>query len=420
MSAAALKKLKIRQVDIMGRLGEIGGMDTAEYTDEVRSELSALRKEMTDNGQQQVALELSGVGDPAPVETRTDAPVDNKVNELRSELQFGRYVAAAMAGRPVLTGAEAEYNAERGIKEGYFPMELLARSAEGPLETRAARDGDAATSQASWLDRVFHESAAAHVGISFRSVSPGVAAYPVTTAGGAGVQRARVQAVTESTYTVAVTELKPTRHAVHGIYSIEDDMRLPGLADGIERDMRMAIVDSVDIACFNGDDTATGTDADIVGMQTASITETTLTQAKKILAFDTIEEFADMVDGKYSASMGDLNIVASVGANKVWLATQANTNRNETMAQIMMGNGLTWTTRGGIDPNSAAGDFGAYIGLNRGIDGSGIAAVWESGQLTRDIYGDHATKGEVALTLNYLWALAFPRPANYKRLKFVA
>ena len=179
-------------------------------------------------------------------------------------------------------------------------------------------------------------------------------------------------------------------------------------------------MDSVDIACFNGDAGATGTDADIVGMQTASITETTLTQAKKILAFDTIEEFADLIDGKYSASMGDLNIVSSVGANKVWLATQANTNRNETMAQIMMANGLTWTTRGGIDANSAAGDFGAYIGLNRGIDGSAIAAVWDSGQLLRDPYGDHATKGEVALTLNYLWNLSFPRTANFKRLKFVA
>ena len=73
--------------------------------------------------------------------------------------------------------------------------------------------------QGSWLDRVFHDSAAMRVGISFRTVAPGVAAYPITTAGGAGVQRARTQAVAESTYTISVTELKPTRHAVHGIYS---------------------------------------------------------------------------------------------------------------------------------------------------------------------------------------------------------
>ena len=80
------------------------------------------------------------------------------------------------------------------------------------------------------LDRVFNDSAAMRVGISFRDAGPGVAAYPVTTAGGAGVQRGRTQAVTESTYTIAVTEIKPSRHAVYGVYSIEDNARLPGMS----------------------------------------------------------------------------------------------------------------------------------------------------------------------------------------------
>ena len=413
--ATPLLELEIRAADIRLRLGAIADIPETDWTEEITAELAALRSEHGRNEMRQSALKLSGVTEPEPVEHAT--PVDDKLAELRNRLQFGTYIAAAMAGRPVLAGPEAEYNAERGIREGYFPMDMLA---DGLPETRAARDGDSQTNQGSWLDRVFFDSAAMRVGISFRTVAPGVASYPVTTAGGGGVQRARTQAVTETTYTVAVTELKPTRHAVHGIYSIEDDMRLPGMADAIERDMRAGLVDSVDLACFNGDDSATGTDADIVGMQTASITETTITQANKVLAFETIEEFADLIEGRYAASMGDLNIVASVGANKVWLSTQANTNRNETMAQIMMGNGLTWTTRGGIDANSAAGDFGAYIGLNRGIDGSAIAAVWDAGQLIRDPYGDHATKGEVALTLNYLWGLKFPRTANFKRLKFVA
>ena len=59
------------------------------------------------------------------------------------------------------------------------------------------------------------------------------------------------------------------------------------------------------------------------------------------------------------------------------------------------------------------------MGRERGIEGAGIAAVWEQGQLIRDIYGDRATKGEVGLTLNFLWQLAFPRTDNFKRLKFV-
>ena len=91
---------------------------------------------------------------------------------------------------------------------------------------------------------------------------------------------------------------------------------------------------------------------------------------------------------------------------------------NQTIAQFLMASGLSWLARGSIDTNTANGDFGAYIGLGRGIEGAGIAAVWEQGQLIRDPYSG-ASKGEVQLTLNYLWQLAFPRTDNFKRLKFV-
>ena len=85
----------------------------------------------------------------------------------------------------------------------------------------------------------------------------------------------------------------------------------------------------------------------------------------------------------------------------------------------MRANGIDWTVRGGIDTNTANGDFGAYMGLGRGIDGAGIAAVWSAAELTRDPYSG-ADKGEVQLTLNYLWQLAFPRTSNFKRLKYVS
>ena len=409
-----LQELEVRAADVRRRIGEIADIPDADWTDEITAELSGLRSEHGRNEQRQSALKVSGDGTPVPVETAT--VVDDKLAELRNSLQFGTYIAAAMGGRPVLAGPELEYNQERGIREGYFPMEMLA---DGLPEIRSARDGDSQTNQGTWLDRVFYDSAAARVGISFRTVAPGVASYPITTAGGGGVQRARTEAVTESTYTIAVTEMKPTRHAVQGIYSIEDDMRLPGMADAIERDMRAGLVDSIDIACFKGDAGATGTDADIVGMQTAGISEATLTQASKVMADDTLAFFLAYVEGRYAASMSDLNIVASVGANTLWYSTiHAPTVDNQTIAQFLMASGINWSARGDIDTGTDDGDFGAYIGLGRGIDGAGIAAVWDSGQLIRDNFGDHATKGEVSLVLNYLWNLSFPRTANFKRLKF--
>ena len=67
--------------------------------------------------------------------------------------------------------------------------------------------------QGTWLDRVFHGTAAERVGISFRPVAPGVSAYPVTTVGGAPQQRGRTQDATARTYTAAITEIKPSRRA---------------------------------------------------------------------------------------------------------------------------------------------------------------------------------------------------------------
>ena len=75
--------------------------------------------------------------------------------------------------------------------------------------------------------------------------------------------------------------------------------------------------------------------------------------------------------------------------------------------------------RGDIETATTNGKFGAFIGRGRGITGAGVAAVWNAGELIRDPYSG-AAKGEIALTLNYLWGLKFPRPTQFARLKFVS
>ena len=406
-----LKLAENRLGEIAIRLTELAGVD--DLTEEHRSELATLRAETAELETKAIALRTAE-GIQTPIEHR-DGGEGREFRQLVEDADFGKYVAAALGNRGVTDGAEHELNQALGIAERRFPLRLLAGNR---IEERAAIDGDAQGNQQTWLDRLFSTTAAGAVGISFRPVAAGVAAFPVTTAGGDSAQRGRNEAATEGTYTVAVTEVKPARRAVHGIYSIEDDARLPGLGDAIERDMRMAMTEGVDLAVFKGDTGANENTADITGMQTASISEITLTQANKVDAFDTIEKFAGLIDGKHAMGASDLMVVASVGANQLWMATQANANRNETVAQIMMGNGINWTTRGGIETATANGDFGAYIGLGRGIDGAGLACVWEDGQLITDPYSG-AKEGAVQLTLNYLWQLAFPRTDNFRRLKFV-
>ena len=412
-----LQKIQLRQSEVRVELGKLLDTPDAERTDTYGDDLGKLTKEVRSLETDVGAAIAAGDDVVAEVATK-DTPEGKEYRELRSSVDFGRYVSAAMGGHGVSNGPELELNQHLKIADGYFPMELLAGKPE-TLETRALRDGDAGTSQGTWLDRVFHGTAAESIGISFRPVSPGVAAFPVTTAGGAPQQRGRTQAAAERTYTVAVTEIKPARRAVHGIYSIEDDARLPGIASAIERNMRMAMVESVDLAVFNGDAGANEDTADIVGMQTAGITEATLTQANSKKADEVLKFFLTYVDGRYAASLADVRIVTSVGANVLWYGSvHAPTVDNQSIAQFLMASGLTWTTRGGIDAATTNGKFGAYVGLARGVDGAGIAAVWEQGQLIRDPYSG-AKSGEVQLTLNYLFQLAFPRTDNFKRLKFV-
>ena len=413
-------------------MAELGMVD--ELTDETRAELDGIESGTPDLERQirgaTVAVETeeaeqraAGADAAAP---GGDAE-DRERLELRGKIVLGRFLGAALEKRAA-DGAEAEYMAAIDMpligRAGgtAFPLELLA-----PPEVRAARTEERATTNVdvaamprTWLDRLFAETAAKEVGITMESVPSGSASYPVTTAGASAAQRQRsTDAAADAAWTVGVTELKPKRNAVRLLFSIEDAARIPGLESALTRDLRMALTEGVDRAIFIGDAGATGNDADITGLTTAAdVDEETLTQANKLLWPATVSAFMDMMDGIHASTPADLKIIASVGAARLWHSTSANTNRNESVAQIMNANGLMFRSRANIDTNTAAGDFGAFIGRKRGIDGAGVAGVWEAGELIRDPYSG-AAKGEVALTLCYLWDLGIPRPSNFMRLKFV-
>ena len=317
------------------------------------------------------------------------------------------------------TAPNSNTNAAVGIPGNRFPLELLAPS----LETRATTDADIVTTPRRWLDRLFAGTAADALGVTMESVPAGTASYPVTTAGASAAQRQRsTDAAADAAWTIGVTEMKPKRNAVRLLFSIEDSARIPGLESALTRDLRMALVEGVDRAIFLGDAGASGADADIVGLNTAAITEAEILQADKILGPGTLGAFTGMVDGIHANGLGDLRVVASVGAWRLWEDTIINSTtatNNQTLAAFLRVAGLSWMARGEIETTTADGDFGAFIGRGRGIEGAGVAAVWEAGELIRDPYSG-AAKGEVALTLSYLWNFGLPRPANFSRIAFGA
>ena len=151
-----------------------------------------------------------------------------------------------------------------------------------------------------------------------------------------------------------------------------------------------------------------------------TITERTITQANKIKGPETLQAFLHFVDGIYATSMADLSVVAAQGANSLWYSTIHNSAAdNQTVAKFLMDAGLSWMVRGHIEANTANGDFGAFVGLARGMAGAGVAPVWNRGELVRDPYSN-ANKGEVKLTVQWLWNFGLVRSANFARIKFVS
>lgn len=404
--------LHVRLEALRQQLAPLANLD--EPTDEQRAETNRLLSEI-DSVQTQ--FRAARAIEEAEAEARAEASGEGaERRELRDRVGFGDYLTAAVEFRAA-DGAAREFADSLGVRPGRFPLETLAPAPE----LRTTTDADAGPRRpAPWLDRVFADTAAMALGITMPSVDAGEQSYPVTTAGAAAAQRGRGESIADSAWTISTTELKPTRNGVRATYSREDDLRSPGLAAALQRELRMSLAEGIDRAIFLGDSGANENSADITGLTTAAINEVTLTQAAKVMPSSTLTAFTGLIDGKYARGLGDLRMVAAVGAAKLWEGSIANeAAENQTLAGFLRTAGLSWTVRGEIEAATTADKFGAFIGLGRGIEGAAVAPVWSEGELIVDPYTG-ADSGEVSLTLSYYWNFGLPRPDNFRRLKFVA
>ncbi len=408
------QKLEIALADARKELRSV--ILNEESTDE---EITAAEQKVT-SLERRVAL-LPDEPDPTPKPDDDDAEA-REFRELEGRVEVGNYVAAAL-NQELPGGAEAEFNQACEMSPGSFPLRLLAP------EVRATTDADGATAQQSWVDRLFAGMASERVGVTRRSVRPGVASVPVMGGTMAGAERSRGQAIADGAWSVASTEIKPGRFGVRAVYTAEDAARLPGLSDAIRRDMRRSAAEGLDRIAFLGD-TSPSTDADDVkGLfdltnAAEGIIELTLTQADKLLGEKVLAEFVGLLDGKGAGSLGDLGIVASVASAKLWegsfIAATAARHSDATIAQFLRSAGVGWGVRGELeDAATTNGKLGAIIGKRRNIAGSAVHAIWEQGRMIVDPYSKSAT-GETILTLQILHGLAFPRASSFAKLTYVS
>ena len=332
-------------------------------------------------------------------EQRTVAPehrdADPEVREraeLRKKVRMSNYIIAAVEQRAAV-GPEQEYNAAIGISGNRFPLELLAPpEARAAPEARATTDADIATTPRRWIDRLFAETAAMRLGITMESVPVGSASYPVTTAGASAAQRQRsTDAAADAVWTIGVDRIEAqTQRRPAAVLALRTRQRIPGLESALTRDLRMALTEGIDARDLPRRCNRQRHRCRYRWPQHRNRRHRGRADADQqtSVACHRLRSFMDMIDGLHASTPGrPARSLQSVGASRLWHSTNANTNRNESVAQIMMGNGINFMAREGISedhdeqPSSAA-----FIGRNRGIDGAGVAGIWDAGELIRDPY----------------------------------
>ena len=332
-------------------------------------------------------------------------------------ITLSTYIRAKMEGGS-LPGEARELNEELGIGTHHVPLDLLDRSAWLNTET----DATGQATQEEILPKLVPMMAASAVGFTTRAFTPGEHKINVITSVGSAQARARDEAASAQAWTMGTTTMKPKRITWYGSLTSEDQLRLPGLDAALEMSARMEVAAQVDKAVFLGNSGASGTDADTAGLSTVTnVVQEDVTQANKILGPGTLKAFSDLIDGVHASSMSDLMVVASVGADNLWRATDieaSNSGANVvTLSSFLRAEGLNWTVKGGLETDTADGDFGAFVGRARGIESAGILGLWRNAELIVDRFSG-SESAAIKLTLHSFFDISVPRPTSFARVVF--
>jgi len=367
-----------------------------------------------------------------------EEPEDARLGEVQERIECRNYVGAALRDAK-LTGAEAEFNAERGLPDAnVMPWAALA-----PREPIEARDDDATTiedvvagqPQMEVLRRVFEQGNVSFLGIRTPSVPFGSPNFPVmgdgtVPYGGEALEPGAEIEADAITFTQKVID--PTRLTARYKLRVEDSARFPALEDILRSDLRMVMTQLRDYQVLAGDGSTAGTTQNLTGVLktlngliaedfTAAIKKTDETVAA-VPDWQKLEKLLyEPVDGRYASMASGVRWLFGVDTYKFLARIRLGTPENPlTFLEWMSRMGIMFSTSAFIP---AAGNLAANaqdaapvsnvqvcVRTVRGTDA--VAPVWEGIQLVRDPYTG-AAKGEVAITAFALHGFGMLRDATW-------
>ena len=366
--------------------------DADEPTDELRQALADASAEC------RAALEEASEPEPDPADIAAgDTGPDPRVAELRSRVNPGAYIAAAIIGQPV-AGAEAEYAAEIGCP-GAMPLDLF-----GEPETRqdAVTTGPAAETDrntAAILPAIFRGSVAAMLGIEMPTVAAGQAVYPQITQSVTAAPTAPATARDATKATIGVQTTVPHRITGSVVFRKEDAALLGDLDSALVGNLRAVLTDAFDDQIINGD----GSAPNLRGLQTQLPIPGT--DAAATTYAQVVQRVAAQVDGLYAETMGDLRAAMSVEAYAYLAGLFRSANVADTALDFVTRTMGTVRANGRIKQQAQTADNGARSGVfvrrSRPVGRVAVAPVWQGVSLIRDEISG-ASAGTVKVTADML------------------
>ena len=320
------QKIELRRSKVRERLGEIGKLSGDGYTDEIRTEESALQDEYTGLEQRHRTAIIAEDDD---LETRrgeageADAETRERV-ELRSRARLTGYLTAAAQGRMV-SGAEHELCAAAGVSG--IPLELWdvprAEQRQG-AEQRAVTPapGTVGINLDPIRPAVFANSIAARLGIDMPRVASGTyASATITTSQTAAAKQKSPHADAAAVATagaLTVTTATPKRVSARLELALED-IAAVGQANFesiLRQNLGLVLSDQLDDQAINGD----GAAPNLAGMF-QRLTD----PSDPIAAVETFDRmiaiFAGGVDGLWATMANQVGIVVNTETYRFALRT---------------------------------------------------------------------------------------------------
>lgn len=428
-------RLQLRRSEISERLAALSAKTEALTDDEVQERGQLTDEFQTNETEYREAVKAEAAEEAeAAAGSKEGSAEHREILRLQERASISAYMASSRAGR-IADGPELELNQALGIDRGVpgdFPLRILApaaapaaRRGEQALQERADVSTDlsadaihAPSAARGWLDRLWHGTPLAYLGVTFDSVSAGMKPiYTRITGGTSAAAVARGAQQDAAALTLATTEIEPERISARYRYSLHDVEKLgPRLEAALRADLARAMTDEGTRITLLGN-AAPKIQGLVDATVVTNVTDIPLTAAKKFKGHvENLESLAGLLDGLHATEPMDLRTLWGRPAYTQLMSALAIPEDTTTLAGALRAEGYGIRVTDRIATAVAVNAIVGIAARQQAIRGAFMSAWWMRGSLVSDIYS-RAAQAEVDLSMHAFCQNAMIRSDSYALLQ---